>query len=91
MAGANRPAESNARPLAGNGRRNWIVRNVSWLKSFVRVILGIVWLIELPQVLAGTGQLLPGSDQVRRPTGLASAMVQLLVQCHIGQRCPVRL
>ena len=25
---------------------NWIVRNVYWLKSFIRIILGIVWLID---------------------------------------------
>ena len=26
--------------------QNWVVRNVSWLKSFIRIILGIVWLID---------------------------------------------
>ena len=46
VAGVNRPAEFDARLLAGKGSRNWIVRNVSWLKSFIRVILGIVWLID---------------------------------------------
>ncbi len=25
---------------------NWIVRNVYWLKSFIRIILGVVWLID---------------------------------------------
>ena len=25
---------------------NWIVRNVYWLKSFIRIILGAVWLID---------------------------------------------
>jgi len=24
----------------------WVVRNVGWLKSFIRIILGIVWLID---------------------------------------------
>ena len=46
MSGANGYAESNARQLVGKGSRNWIVRNVSWLKSFIRVILGIVWSID---------------------------------------------
>src|SRR2546427_9421831 len=46
VTGANKPAESSARLPDGKGSRNWIVRNVSWLKSFIRVILGIVWLID---------------------------------------------
>src|SRR4029077_5812699 len=46
VSGANRQMESNARPLSGKGSRNWIVRNVSWLKSFIRIILGVVWLID---------------------------------------------
>jgi len=46
VTGANKPAEPNARLLDGKGSRNWVVRNVSWLKSFIRVILGIVWLID---------------------------------------------
>ena len=46
VAGANRSAKSNARFVAGEGSRNWVVRNVSWLKSFIRIILGIVWLID---------------------------------------------
>jgi uncharacterized membrane protein YphA (DoxX/SURF4 family) len=25
---------------------NWIIRNVYWLKSFIRIILGVVWLID---------------------------------------------
>lgn len=45
-AGANEPEESNARLLIEKGSRNWVVRNVSWLKSFIRFILGIVWLID---------------------------------------------
>src|SRR5689334_20437726 len=28
--------------------RNWIVANVYWLKSFIRIILGVVWLIDGP-------------------------------------------
>ena len=46
MTGTNRPVEPNARLLTGKGSRNWVVRNVSWLKSFIRIILGIVWLID---------------------------------------------
>src|SRR5467141_4311138 len=46
VTGANKPAEPNARLLDGKGSRNWVVRNVSWLKSFMRIILGFVWLID---------------------------------------------
>ena len=46
MSGANWKADDIAQPLAMKGSRNWVVRNVSWLKSFIRVILGIVWLID---------------------------------------------
>ena len=46
VSGANGYAESSTRQLIGKGSRNWIVRNVSWLKSFIRVILGIIWLID---------------------------------------------
>ena len=46
MTGANRPEESNARVPIEQGGRSWVVRNVGWLKSFIRVILGIVWLID---------------------------------------------
>ena len=46
VTGASKPAEPNARLLDGKGSRNWVVRNVSWLKSFIRIILGMVWLID---------------------------------------------
>ncbi len=46
VTGANKPAEPNARLLDGKRSRNWVVRNVSWLKSFIRIVLGIVWLID---------------------------------------------
>jgi nitrite reductase (NO-forming) len=44
-----RPNRRSEDPPAGvehvtNG--NWFVRNVYWLKSFIRIILGIVWLID---------------------------------------------
>lgn len=44
-----RPNRRSENPPAGvehvtNG--NWFVRNVYWLKSFIRIILGIVWLID---------------------------------------------
>ena len=28
------------------GNRNWVIRNVQGLKTFIRIILGIVWLID---------------------------------------------
>src|SRR5438309_3178857 len=43
---ANRNAEGRGQLLAGKESRKWVVRNVSWLKSFIRIILGIVWLID---------------------------------------------
>jgi uncharacterized membrane protein YphA (DoxX/SURF4 family) len=39
-------AKSDAPILAANESRNWVARNVGWLKSFMRIILGIVWLID---------------------------------------------
>jgi uncharacterized membrane protein YphA (DoxX/SURF4 family) len=38
-------ADPNAK-VAPTANRNWIARNVYWLKSFIRIILGIVWLID---------------------------------------------
>jgi thiosulfate dehydrogenase (quinone) large subunit len=46
MPKTNLNVEPNAQPLARNLNRTWVVRNVSWLKSFIRIILGIVWLID---------------------------------------------
>ena len=43
---ADRNAEDSERLLVGKESRNWVVRNVSWLKSFIRIFLGIVWLID---------------------------------------------
>ena len=43
---ANRNAEGRGQLLAGKESRKWVVRNVSWLKSFIRIFLGIVWLID---------------------------------------------
>jgi nitrite reductase (NO-forming) len=42
----NRSAEDPATTGAPVTSENWIVRNVYWLKSFIRIILGIVWLID---------------------------------------------
>jgi nitrite reductase (NO-forming) len=44
-----RPNRRSEDPPAGvehvtNG--NWFVRNVYWLKSFIRIIIGVVWLID---------------------------------------------
>src|SRR5947209_18327341 len=46
VSGAVRNAEDRDQLLAGKESRNWVVRNVSWLKSFIRIFLGIVWLID---------------------------------------------
>src|SRR2546428_8913031 len=43
--GADRNAEDGDELLAEKASRKWVVRNVSWLKSFIRIFLGIVWLI----------------------------------------------
>jgi thiosulfate dehydrogenase (quinone) large subunit len=32
--------------FAPTANRNWLVRNAYWLKSFIRIILGVVWLID---------------------------------------------
>ena len=46
MSGADRNAEDSDELLVGKESRKWVVRNVSWLKSFIRIFLGIVWLID---------------------------------------------
>jgi nitrite reductase (NO-forming) len=46
MSGTNENAEDIAQALAVRGSQSWVARNVSWLKSFIRIILGIVWLID---------------------------------------------
>ncbi len=46
MSGTNRNPEDIAQSPAVKRSRNWVARNVSWLKSFIRIILGIVWLID---------------------------------------------
>jgi nitrite reductase (NO-forming) len=46
VSGADRSAEDSDQFLAGKESRKWVVRNVSWLKSFIRIFLGIVWLID---------------------------------------------
>ena len=38
--------EGPARTIAEVASGNWIVRNVYWLKSFIRIILGVVWLVD---------------------------------------------
>jgi uncharacterized membrane protein YphA (DoxX/SURF4 family) len=43
---ANIDLEGPARTIGEVASGNWIVRNVYWLKSFIRIILGIVWLID---------------------------------------------
>jgi nitrite reductase (NO-forming) len=42
----NRSSEDHSTSVAPVTNRNWIARNVYWLKSFIRIILGIVWLID---------------------------------------------
>jgi len=46
VSGADRKAEDSDQLLAGRVSQKWVVRNVSWLKSFIRIFLGIVWLID---------------------------------------------
>jgi len=46
VSGVVRNAEDRDQLMAGKESRNWVVRNVSWLKSFIRIFLGIVWLID---------------------------------------------
>jgi len=43
---ANRNAEDRAQLLVGEASQKWVLRHVSWLKSFIRIFLGIVWLID---------------------------------------------
>jgi nitrite reductase (NO-forming) len=46
VSGADRNAEDRDQLLAGEASQKWVVRNVSWLKSFIRIFLGIIWLID---------------------------------------------
>ncbi len=46
LSGADRNAEDRDQLLAEKASQKWVVRNVSWLKSFIRIFLGIVWLID---------------------------------------------
>jgi uncharacterized membrane protein YphA (DoxX/SURF4 family) len=46
MSRTNAHGEGSDQRLAMKGSRSWVVRNVGWLKSFMRIILGIVWLID---------------------------------------------
>jgi nitrite reductase (NO-forming) len=46
VSGADRNAEDRAQLLAVKASQKWVVRNVSWLKSFIRIFLGLVWLID---------------------------------------------
>ena len=32
--------------LTGRVGTSWAARNVYWLKSFIRIIIGVVWLID---------------------------------------------
>jgi uncharacterized membrane protein YphA (DoxX/SURF4 family) len=41
-----RNAEGPTRTVVQVASGNWIVRNVYWLKSFMRIIFGVVWLID---------------------------------------------
>jgi len=46
VSGGSKNAEDKDQLLAGKASQKWVVRNVSWLKSFMRICLGIVWLID---------------------------------------------
>jgi uncharacterized membrane protein YphA (DoxX/SURF4 family) len=39
-------SEGGKRTIDNGAGANWIVSNVYWLKSFIRIILGTVWLID---------------------------------------------
>jgi len=43
---ADRNAEDRAQLLGGEASQKWVLRNVNWLKSFIRIFLGILWLID---------------------------------------------
>ena len=43
---ADRNAEDRAQLLVGEAGQKWVLRNVDWLRSFIRIFLGIVWLID---------------------------------------------
>jgi len=43
---ADRNAEDRAQLPVGEASQKWVLRNVNWLKSFIRIFLGIVWLID---------------------------------------------
>src|SRR2546427_12434530 len=43
---ANRNAEDRAQLLVGEASQKWVLRNVNLLKSFIRIFLGVVWLID---------------------------------------------
>ncbi len=46
VSGSNKNAEDKDQLLAGKASQKWVFRNVSWLKSFIRIFLGIIWLID---------------------------------------------
>jgi nitrite reductase (NO-forming) len=46
VSGGSKNEEDKDQLLAGKASQKWVVRNVSWLKSFIRIFLGIVWLID---------------------------------------------
>jgi nitrite reductase (NO-forming) len=75
VSGADRNEEDSDQLLTGKESRKWVVRNVGWLKSFIRIFLGIVWLID------GYLKFSPGlvdsfPDLVRRAGGGQPAWLQ---------------
>jgi nitrite reductase (NO-forming) len=46
VSGVDMNAEDGVGLLVGKESQKWVLRNVSWLKSFIRICLGIVWLID---------------------------------------------
>ena len=46
MSRADRNAEDRAQLLVGEASHQWVLRKDNWLKSFIRIFLGIVWLID---------------------------------------------
>jgi thiosulfate dehydrogenase (quinone) large subunit len=46
MSATNTRGEYGVQIQTMKGSRNWVARNVGWLKPFMRIILGIVWFID---------------------------------------------
>jgi uncharacterized membrane protein YphA (DoxX/SURF4 family) len=41
-----RMIDKSSSRMVGKNDRGWVVRNVQWLKSLIRIIVGVVWLVD---------------------------------------------